>query len=42
MAAAIPDARLAVVAGGAHCPQFEAPGAWWAEITAFLGCLPVE
>jgi 3-oxoadipate enol-lactonase len=36
MAEAIPGARLAVIPGGAHSPQFEAPDAWWAALTSFL------
>jgi len=39
MAAAIPGAELAVVPGGAHSPQFEAPEAWWQALTAFLDSL---
>jgi len=40
MAAAIPGAELAVIDGGAHSPQFEAPAAWWAVVSAFLDALP--
>ena len=36
MAEAIPGAQLTVVAGGGHSPQFEAPEAWWAALSAFL------
>jgi 3-oxoadipate enol-lactonase len=36
MAEAVPGAELAVIADAAHCPQFEAPDAWWAALTAFL------
>jgi pimeloyl-ACP methyl ester carboxylesterase len=36
MAATIPDARLAVIAGAGHCPQFEATEAWRAAIDEFL------
>jgi len=36
MAEVIPDARLVVLAGGGHSPQFEAPDAWWAALSAFL------
>jgi 3-oxoadipate enol-lactonase len=36
MAAAIPDALLVVLPGGGHSPQFEAPEAWWAAVSAFL------
>ncbi|HEX4868787.1 MAG TPA: alpha/beta hydrolase [Acidimicrobiales bacterium] len=39
MAEAIPGATLAVIPGGAHSPQFEAPDAWWAALTAFLDSL---
>jgi pimeloyl-ACP methyl ester carboxylesterase len=33
------DTRCAVVLGGGHSPQFEAPDAWWAELTGFLDSL---
>lgn len=36
LAAAIPGARLAVIPDAGHCPQQEAPEAWWAALTAFL------
>ena len=36
MAEAIPGARLAVVPGAAHAPQFEQPEAWWAALAGFL------
>jgi len=36
MAAAVVGARLDVLAGGGHCPQFEAPDAWRASIDDFL------
>jgi pimeloyl-ACP methyl ester carboxylesterase len=36
MAAAVPGARLAVLAGGGHSPQFEAPGLWWEAVSGFL------
>jgi 3-oxoadipate enol-lactonase len=36
MAEAIAGAQLAVIAGGGHCPQFEAPDAWWAALSTFL------
>lgn len=39
MAATIPGAELAVVAGGGHCPQFESPDAWWQAVAGFLGRL---
>jgi 3-oxoadipate enol-lactonase len=41
MAATIPDARLAVIPGGGHSPQFEAPGPWWEAIAMFLSGVPV-
>jgi pimeloyl-ACP methyl ester carboxylesterase len=40
MAAAIPGAQLAVIAGGGHSPQFEAPAAWIAALDGFLAGLP--
>jgi pimeloyl-ACP methyl ester carboxylesterase len=40
LAAAIPDARLVVVTGGGHSPQFEAPGPWWEAIATFLSGVP--
>lgn len=40
IAAAIPGAELAVIEGGAHAPQFEAPAAWWAAVSGFLDALP--
>ncbi len=36
MAEAIVGAELAVVAGGGHSPQFEAPEAWWLALSGFL------
>jgi 3-oxoadipate enol-lactonase len=36
MAAAIPGAELAVIPNAAHCPQFEAPDAWWDAVSGFL------
>lgn len=36
MADAIPTAELAVIPGGAHSPQFEAPEQWWKALSAFL------
>ena len=36
MARAIAGAQLAVIDGGGHCPQFEAPDAWWDALAAFL------
>jgi len=41
LAAAIAGARLAVIPNGGHCPQQEAPDAWWAAMTDFLDALPV-
>ena len=40
MAAAIPGARLEVIAEGGHSPQFESPDAWWAALSGFLDSLP--
>jgi len=37
MADAIPGAELAVLAGGGHSPQFEAPEQWWKALSGFLG-----
>ena len=39
MADAIDGARLAVLPGGGHSPQFEAPEAWWAVMCDFLASL---
>jgi pimeloyl-ACP methyl ester carboxylesterase len=39
-AEAIPGARLAVIAGAGHSPQFEAPAAWTAALEGFLDELP--
>jgi pimeloyl-ACP methyl ester carboxylesterase len=36
MAETIPGARLAIVAGGGHCPQFEAPAEFWDALAGFL------
>ena len=36
MSEAIPNAQLAVIPGGGHSPQFEAPGAWWDVLRGFL------
>lgn len=36
MAVAIPGADFALIASAAHCPQFEAPEAWWAALSSFL------
>lgn len=36
MAATIPGALLVVIADGGHCPQQEAPEAWWSAVSAFL------
>ena len=40
MAATIPGASLAVIAGAAHCPQFEAEEAWWEALVAFITTTP--
>lgn len=37
MAAALPDGRFVVIDDAGHSPQKEAPAAWWAAITEFLG-----
>lgn len=39
LAEAIPGAELAVIAGAAHSPQFEAPEPCWAAVRAFLSDL---
>jgi pimeloyl-ACP methyl ester carboxylesterase len=39
MAEAIPGARLAVLPGGGHSPQLEAPDAWWEALSGFLADL---
>lgn len=36
MAETIPEAQLAVVPGGGHSPQFEAPDAYWSALSGFL------
>lgn len=36
LAAAIPGAHLAIVAGGGHSPQFESPDEWFAALSGFL------
>jgi pimeloyl-ACP methyl ester carboxylesterase len=36
MSETIPNAQLAVIPGGGHSPQFEAPAAWWAAFRGFL------
>ena len=36
LAATIPGATLAVVPDAGHCPQQEAPAAWWEVVGAFL------
>jgi pimeloyl-ACP methyl ester carboxylesterase len=36
IADAIPNAQLAVIPGGGHSPQFEAPTAWWDALRGFL------
>jgi pimeloyl-ACP methyl ester carboxylesterase len=40
MADAIRGAELVVVPDAGHCPQQEAPEAWWAAVSAFLDGLP--
>jgi pimeloyl-ACP methyl ester carboxylesterase len=40
MAAAIPGARLVMIEGAGHSPQFEQPGAWLAALDGFLAALP--
>ncbi len=42
MAATIPGARLAVIPGGGHSPQLEAPAAWWEALSGFLASLPAS
>lgn len=39
MAEAIPGARFAVIPGGGHSPQVEAPDEWWAALTDFLAAV---
>ena len=41
MADRIPGARLAVIPGGGHSPQFEATEAWWDALSGFLAELPL-
>jgi pimeloyl-ACP methyl ester carboxylesterase len=36
MSEMIPNAQLAVIAGGGHSPQFEAPTEWWNALRAFI------
>jgi pimeloyl-ACP methyl ester carboxylesterase len=36
LAAAVPDARLAVIAGAGHSPQFEGGEEWYLEVSKFL------
>jgi len=40
MAATIPGARLAMIPGAGHSPQFEAPAQWWEAVATFLRRLP--
>ena len=42
MAATIPGADLAVIPGGGHSPQLEAPAAWWEALSGFLASLPAS
>ena len=39
MADAVPGARLEIIPGGGHSPQFEAAEGWWAAMSSFLGSL---
>lgn len=39
LAATIPGSHLTVIPGAGHVPQLEAPDAWWAAISEFLGRL---
>jgi pimeloyl-ACP methyl ester carboxylesterase len=39
LAGVIPGARLAVVAGAGHSPQFESPDEWWQVVRSFLSDL---
>lgn len=41
MSEAIPNARLALIPGGGHSPQFEARAAWWDAVRGFLTDLDV-
>ena len=36
MADVMPGASLAVIPDAGHCPQFEAPDAWWQALSGFL------
>ncbi|MCZ7535296.1 MAG: alpha/beta hydrolase [Acidimicrobiia bacterium] len=40
MAERIPGARLAIIPGAGHSPQFEVPDAWLTEIVGFLAAVP--
>lgn len=40
IAAAVPQARLVTIPGAGHSPQFENPGVWIAELSAFLASVP--
>jgi 2-succinyl-6-hydroxy-2,4-cyclohexadiene-1-carboxylate synthase len=42
MAATIPGATLATIAGGGHSPQFEAHAGWWGALSGFLAGLPAR
>lgn len=39
LAEAIPGSSLTVIPGAGHVPQLEAPDAWWAAVSEFLGRL---
>ncbi len=39
MASVISGVTYSVINGGGHCPQFEAPSAWWDAMTGFLSGL---
>lgn len=42
MAETIPGARLAIIPGAGHSPQFENPDVWLAELVGFLDSVTVE
>ena len=39
MASVMPNVMYRMIIGGGHCPQFEAPEAWWAALTEFLATI---